>query len=50
MSGHVVVHGDSVFDNAAAVGGGPDVVGQLRAKRPPGRQAAVEGAPRGIRT
>jgi len=27
---HIVLLGDSVFDNAAYVGGGPDVVRQLR--------------------
>lgn len=27
---HVVLLGDSIFDNAAFVGGGPDVVAQLR--------------------
>src|SRR5215212_2210334 len=32
---HVVLLGDSVFDNAAYVGGGPDVVTQLRRRLPP---------------
>ena len=32
--GHVVLLGDSIFDNAAYVRGGPDVVKQLRAKLP----------------
>jgi hypothetical protein len=31
---HVVLLGDSVFDNAAYVGGGPDVVTQLRQRLP----------------
>jgi hypothetical protein len=34
--GHLVLLGDSVFDNAAYVGGGPDVVAQLRARLPTG--------------
>ncbi|HVE78446.1 MAG TPA: SGNH/GDSL hydrolase family protein [Gemmatimonadaceae bacterium] len=44
---HVVLLGDSIFDNAAYVGGGPDVVTQLRAALPSGWQAtlcAVDGA------
>ena len=32
--GHVVLLGDSIFDNAAYVRGGPDVVRQLRSKLP----------------
>jgi lysophospholipase L1-like esterase len=32
--GHVVLLGDSVFDNAAYVGGGPDVIAQLRERLP----------------
>jgi lysophospholipase L1-like esterase len=46
-SGHVVLLGDSIFDNAAYVGGAPDVVRQLRAVLPSGWQAsllAVDGA------
>jgi hypothetical protein len=45
-AGHVVLLGDSVFDNAAYVAGGPDVVTQLRGLIPPGWQAtllAVDG-------
>ena len=45
--GHVVLLGDSIFDNAAYVAGGPDVVGQLRERLPAGWQAtlcAVDGA------
>jgi hypothetical protein len=45
--GHVVLLGDSVFDNAAYVAGGPDVVAQLRQSLPTGWQAtlsAVDGA------
>ena len=38
---HVVLLGDSVFDNAAYVGGGPDVVRQLRAALPPGAEATL---------
>jgi hypothetical protein len=32
--GHVILIGDSIFDNAAYVQGGPDVVKQLRGKLP----------------
>jgi len=45
--GHVVLLGDSVFDNAAYVAGGPDVVAQLRALMPEGWRAtlrAVDGS------
>ncbi|HEU4628805.1 MAG TPA: SGNH/GDSL hydrolase family protein [Gemmatimonadaceae bacterium] len=44
---HLVLLGDSVFDNAAYVGGGPDVVTQLRALLPAGDRAtllAVDGS------
>jgi hypothetical protein len=44
---HVVLLGDSIFDNAAYVGGGPDVIRQLRALLPAGWKgtlAAVDGA------
>jgi hypothetical protein len=44
---HVVLLGDSVFDNAAYVGGGPDVVAQLRLRLPSGWAAtllAVDGS------
>jgi lysophospholipase L1-like esterase len=44
---HVVLLGDSIFDNAAYVAGGPDVVAQLRAVLPPGWRAslnAIDGA------
>ena len=47
MAGHVVLLGDSVFDNAAYVGGGPDVVAQLGAALPAGWRAtlrAVDGS------
>lgn len=47
MAGHVVLLGDSVFDNRAYVGRGPDVVAQLRADLPQGWQStlrAVDGA------
>jgi GDSL-like lipase/acylhydrolase family protein len=43
----VVLLGDSIFDNGAYTGGGPDVVTQLRPLLPPGWQAtllAVDGA------
>ncbi|MDB5316833.1 MAG: lipase [Rhodospirillales bacterium] len=45
--GHVVLLGDSVFDNAAYVAGGPDVVNHLRRSLPAGWQAtlaALDGA------
>src|SRR5262245_1383374 len=38
---HIVLLGDSVFDNAAYVAGGPDVVRQLRAILPPGWRATL---------
>lgn len=44
---HVVLLGDSIFDNAAYVAGGPDVVAQLRSALPDGWSAtlcAVDGA------
>jgi hypothetical protein len=44
---HVVLLGDSIFDNAAYVAGGPDVIRQLREALPPGWRAtllAVDGA------
>ena len=33
-SGHIVLLGDSIFDNGAYVGGGPDVIAQLRQELP----------------
>jgi GDSL-like Lipase/Acylhydrolase family len=48
--GHVVLLGDSVFDNVAYTGGAPDVVQQLRARLPPGWRAtlgAVDGGTTG---
>ena len=44
---HIVLLGDSIFDNAAYVPGGPDVVAQLRESLPAGWSAsllAVDGA------
>jgi hypothetical protein len=44
---HVVLLGDSVFDNASYVAGGPDVIAQLRLRLPPGDRAsllAVDGS------
>lgn len=44
---HIVLLGDSIFDNASYVRGGPDVVRQLRAVLPEGWRAtllAVDGA------
>lgn len=38
---HVVLLGDSIFDNAAYVGGGPDVVSQLRERLPAGWRATL---------
>ena len=46
-AGHVVLLGDSIFDNGAYVRGGPDVVSQVRARLPHGWTAsllAVDGA------
>jgi hypothetical protein len=43
---HVVLLGDSVFDNAAYVGGAPDVIAQLREQLPTAWRAtlaAVDG-------
>jgi hypothetical protein len=45
--GHVVLLGDSIFDNAAYVRGHPDVVKQVQARLPPDWRAtlaAVDGA------
>jgi hypothetical protein len=45
--GHVVLLGDSVFDNAAYVGRAPDVIAQLREQLPDGWRAtlaAVDGS------
>jgi hypothetical protein len=47
MMNHIVLLGDSIFDNAAYVGNGPDVVRQLRAILPQGWRAtlnAMDGA------
>jgi len=44
---HIVLLGDSIFDNAAYTQGGPDVLGQLRGELPAGwtaTLAAVDGA------
>lgn len=44
---HIVLLGDSIFDNAAYVRGGPDVIHQLQAKLPEGWRAtlkAVDGS------
>jgi hypothetical protein len=46
-TGHVILLGDSIFDNAAYTEGGPDVVTQLRGLLPRGWSAtlsAVDGA------
>ena len=45
--GHVVLLGDSIFDNAAYVAGAPDVVRQVRQRLPQGVQAtlaAIDGS------
>jgi hypothetical protein len=47
MTRHVLLLGDSTFDNAAYVAGGPDVVQQLRERLPAGWSAslkAIDGA------
>ena len=44
---HLVLIGDSIFDNAAYTRGGPDVVSQVRGLLPPGWEAtllAVDGS------
>jgi hypothetical protein len=38
---HIVLLGDSIFDNAAYVAGGPDVVTQLRTRLPAGWRATL---------
>jgi hypothetical protein len=38
---HIVLLGDSIFDNAAYVKGGPDVIRQLQAKDPVLQRLAV---------
>ncbi|MBT2534217.1 SGNH/GDSL hydrolase family protein [Arthrobacter sp. ISL-48] len=40
-TGHVVLLGDSIFDNKAYVGGDPDVVNHLRGELPPGWRATL---------
>jgi hypothetical protein len=39
---YIVLLGDSVFDNAAYVAGGPDVVGQVNGLLPAGWRAALQ--------
>src|SRR3954452_14479850 len=41
LTRHVVLLGDSVFDNGAHVGGGPDMVTQLRRRLPLGWRASL---------
>jgi lysophospholipase L1-like esterase len=41
--GHIVLLGDSIFDNQAYVPGQPDVVKQVRAKLPAGWKASLAG-------
>ncbi|CAO3410091.1 SGNH/GDSL hydrolase family protein [Azospirillum largimobile] len=45
---NVVLLGDSIFDNAAYVGGGPDVVTQLRRHLPQGWQATLRAVDGGV--
>ena len=45
---NVVLLGDSIFDNAAYVGGGPDVVTQLRPLLPQGWQATLRAVDGGV--
>jgi hypothetical protein len=40
-SGHIILLGDSIFDNGAYVGGAPDVVRQLRQALPSGWRASL---------
>ena len=47
MSGHIVLLGDSIFDNAAYTAGAPDVISHLRAGLPPQWRAtllAIDGS------
>lgn len=45
---HVALLGDSVFDNGAYVGGGPDVVTQLRRRLPAGWRATLAAVDGGV--
>jgi hypothetical protein len=45
--GHVVLLGDSIFDNAAYVAGAPDVVRQVRRRLPQGSKATLAAVDRG---
>jgi hypothetical protein len=45
---HVVLLGDSIFDNAAYVGGAPDVVRQLREALPSGSRATLAALDGGV--
>jgi hypothetical protein len=45
---HIVLLGDSIFDNAAYVAGGPDVVQQLRTRLPAGWRATLLAADGGV--
>src|SRR3954447_862570 len=45
---HIALLGDSVFDNGAYVGGGPDVVTQLRQRLPAGWGATLAAVDGGI--
>jgi hypothetical protein len=45
---HVALLGDSVFDNGAYVGGGPDVVNQLRQRLPDGWRATLAAVDGGV--
>ncbi len=47
---HIVLLGDSIFDNAAYVGGGPDVIEQLRAILPQDWQATLLAADGSVTT
>jgi lysophospholipase L1-like esterase len=41
MMNHVVLLGDSIFDNAAYVGGGPAVITQVQQRLPPGWRSTL---------
>jgi hypothetical protein len=41
MTTHIVLLGDSIFDNAPYVNGGPDVIAHLRRMIPPGTKATL---------
>jgi hypothetical protein len=47
---HIVLLGDSIFDNAAYVGGGPDVVQQVQERLPAGWRASLQAVDGSVMT